>query len=171
MILPPSTAPPSDCTPLWWIPRALATDTPGPCNRASESPKWDLPPRHIVTWHHTILSQASLLKGGCPLSLSFAPLLFLSSRILHRSSTHRVSLSQNKYPAPVIDTADRVSGALNEWNWVTSTSDCKASTRARGGQERAQRRRCVEHVHICVYIYIYIRIIYIYIYIYIHTYT
>ena len=29
-------------------------------------------PRHVVLWHHTILSQASLLKGGCPLRLSFA---------------------------------------------------------------------------------------------------
>ena len=50
--------------------------------------------RHIVLWHHTIFSQASLLKGGCPLRLSFAHLLFLSSRILYRSTALRVSLSR-----------------------------------------------------------------------------
>ena len=43
----------------------------------------------------TILSQASFLKGGSPLSLPFAYLLSLSSRILCWSATHRVSRSQN----------------------------------------------------------------------------
>ena len=39
--------------------------------------------RHIVPWLHAIFSQATLLKGGCPLRLSFAHLLFLSSRSLY----------------------------------------------------------------------------------------
>ena len=40
-------------------------------------------PKSAAPSHHPILSQASLLKGGCPLRLSFAPLLFLSRRILY----------------------------------------------------------------------------------------
>ena len=42
----------------------------------------------------TIYSQASLLKGGCPLRISFAHLLVLSSRILCWSTARRVSLSR-----------------------------------------------------------------------------
>ena len=56
----------------------------------------------------TMFSQASLLKGGCPLRISFAHLLFQSSRILYLSTAHRVSISQkNKTPVARRSTAGR----------------------------------------------------------------
>ena len=53
---------------------------------------------HTSTAHfNASVAQASLLKGGRPLRLSFALLLFLSIRILYWNTAHRVSLSQKQH--------------------------------------------------------------------------
>ena len=69
---------------------------------------WDLPLRHVVLWHRTIFTWASLLKGGCPLRHSFAHLLFVSNIILYWSTTHRVSHSQDNNKQTFFGTVARL---------------------------------------------------------------
>ena len=104
---------------------------------------------------HTILSQASLLKGECPLRFSSALLHSLSYRNLYRSTTHRGSLSQNNK-----ENKQRTSMCIYVYIYIYIYIHMGYSVIS----------HCM-YVCMCIYIYIYVYIyMYMYIYIYIYVY-